>query len=530
MTDKGAEIKIGWAQASITPDRPIILGGFCHARVTDVVRDPVTATALVIEKANSETPGNCAVMVSCDLVTISDELRDAVRKRIQTDMSGLDPKCVFLCATHSHTAPDVRIGPYGMKATVAGAASQNASKYGSYPDCGWDIMCVAEYLDFAADRIAGAIKEAWAKRSPSGIAYGMGHAVVGRNRRLTYQDGTTTMYGDAGLPEFRHVEGYEEHFVYAMTTYDRANKLTGIIVNLPCPAQVTESIWAARRQTNNLPCWEISADFWHETREELRRRFGEDVFILAQCAPAGDISPHIFLDQPAEARMLFLKGFVESMPEKLNSNLGAPFALRKAIALRIADAVSDIVPAAARAVNWSPEFLHQAETIELPRRIISEKDIEEALAEARPYKEQYEQLLKTTNDPEFRKQPHWWVAFTKAYGKMKWGERVRERFELQQNQPTISVELHSVRLGEIVFATNPFELYVDYATRIRARSKATQTFLVQLAGGGMYLPSARSIEHKGYGSNPASTLVGPEGGDQLVEWTVKTINRMYAVS
>ncbi len=524
MADQETNLKTGWAQVSITPDRPIILGGYWHAKITDVVRDPVTATVLVMEKANGQTPGNTAVMVSCDLATAPDELRDAVRYRIQRDLKELDPSCIFLSATHTHTAPDLRMQSYGMvkqeeqtyKSMIAGTLSNDNDKYGVWPKLGWDIMLPADYLTFVADRIAGAIKEAWLKRSPSGIAYGMGYAVVGRNRRLTFEDGTAKMYGDATLPEYRHVEGYEEHFVYAMMTYDRTSKLTGIVVNLPCPSQVSETLW------------EISADFWHETRQEIRQRFGGDVFILAQCAPAGDISPHVLLDRPSEARMLYLKGLTDKMPEKPDIGLGAPFALRKAIALRIADAVSDIVPAAARAINWDPEFLHYAEILELPRRMITEADVEEALATARPHKEQYERLLKTINDPELRKQPRWWCAFTTASQRMKRGERVRKIFEMQRTNPMFPVELHAARIGEIAFATNPFELYVDFATRIRAQSKAIQTFLVQKAGGtGTYLPTARSVKHKGYGSDPASIDVGQAGGDKLVEWTVKTINQMW---
>ena len=90
------------------------------------------------------------------------------------------------------------------------------------------------------------------------------------------------------------------------------------------------------------------------------------------------------------------------------------------------------------------------------------------------------------------------------------------------------VEVHAIRMGDIVFATNPFELYLDYAVRIRELSKAIQTFLIQKAGcNGTYLPSERSVSHKGYGSVPASTDIGPQGGDKLVEWTVAAINRMW---
>jgi len=44
------------------------------------------------------------------------------------------------------------------------------------------------------------------------------------------------------------------------------------------------------------------------------------------------------------------------------------------------------------------------------------------------------------------------------------------------------VEIHVIRLGDMAIATNRFELYLDFGIRIKARSKAVQTFVVQLAG------------------------------------------------
>ena len=38
------------------------------------------------------------------------------------------------------------------------------------------------------------------------------------------------------------------------------------------------------------------------------------------------------------------------------------------------------------------------------------------------------------------------------------------------------VEVHIIRIGDVVIATNPFELYLDYGMRIKGRSPAVQTF------------------------------------------------------
>jgi hypothetical protein len=91
----------------------------------------------------------------------------------------------------------------------------------------------------------------------------------------------------------------------------------------------------------------------------------------------------------------------------------------------------------------------------------------------------------------------------------------------------VPAELHVIRLGEVVLATNPFELYTDFGLQIQVRSPAVQTFLVQLAGEGTYVPSPRSVAGGGYGSVPASNPVGPEGGQQLAETTIAVIRALW---
>ena len=518
-SDCKAGIRIGWAQADITPDKPVLLAGQFHARISEGVMDPVTATALAIEGAMDGSHAQQAIMVSCDLATISDELRDAVRERARTACAEINPETLFVGATHTHSAPDSRMAPYGMGSCRAeyqnetlapGRQSAQQVRHGMWPflelENEFGAMTPGAYFEFAADRIAEAAVNAWRKREPGGIAFGMSHAVVGRNRRLTYADGTSRMYGNPAVPEFRHVEGYEDHSVQAMMTYNKERNLTGIVVNVPCPSQVSEHIYR------------ISADYWHETRVELRKRFGKDLFVLPQCAPAGDQSPHVLIGKRAEKRMWRLKG------RDLDQN--AP---REEIAQKIADAISDIVPFAEKETDWNPAFAHTVETLQLPRRLISEQDVEEALEESRPFKEQFERLMdELGKNPDIRQQSRWYHDISRAYRLMERGNRVRKRFELQQTQPTMPVEVHAIRLGDIAFATNPFELYLDYAVRIRELGKAVQTFLIQKSGcSGTYLPSERSVSHQGYGSVPASTDIGPEGGEKLVAWTLDAINRMF---
>jgi hypothetical protein len=88
------------------------------------------------------------------------------------------------------------------------------------------------------------------------------------------------------------------------------------------------------------------------------------------------------------------------------------------------------------------------------------------------------------------------------------------------------IEFHVIRLGDIAIATNPFELYLDYGIRIKARSNSTLTFLVQLScQHSGYLPTEKAIRGGGYSAE--KFVVGPRGGQVLVDKTVKSINALW---
>jgi len=86
-----------------------------------------------------------------------------------------------------------------------------------------------------------------------------------------------------------------------------------------------------------------------------------------------------------------------------------------------------------------------------------------------------------------------------------------------------------VKLGNIAFATNPFELFLDYGNQIRARSLAEQTFLIQLCNGAEgYLPTEKAEKGGHYSAFISSGQVGHIGGEQLVRETLKEINGMFS--
>jgi hypothetical protein len=65
---------------------------------------------------------------------------------------------------------------------------------------------------------------------------------------------------------------------------------------------------------------------------------------------------------------------------------------------------------------------------------------------------------------------------------------------------------------------------------MKARSEAVKTFVVQLAGPGTYLPTEKAIRAGHYSAVVHSSLVGPQGGNVLVDRTVNIINSLWTES
>ncbi len=482
MKDRQLRLRIGWAQTDITPEEPVMISGQFHVRISEGVADPITATALVLDTGQDH-----AVMVSLDVVTISADMLQLVRERV-SGVKGLDPEKVILNATHTHTGPEVRI------------ARPGTANVSTRPGVELDAMPVEVYLEIAAERIAAAVKEAWEGRTAGRMAYGLGYAVVGRNRRWSNAEGEALMYGNTNDPGFSHIEGYEDHSLNLLATYSERGDLTGLVVNVPCPSQVSESEY------------QLSADYWYETRTELRRRFGEGIFILPQCSAAGDQSPHLLFDKQANNRMLSLKGR----------------SVREEIAQRIAQAVEEVLATVKDTADGETVLQHQIETLELPMNELTEEDARSALAESDSYRRDYEEeIRKLEENPGLRDESRWYVSVTRAHRRMLWHRGVAHRFEAQKKKASLPVEVHVVRLGGIAFATNRFEFYLDMGIHIKARSPACQTFIVQLAGEGTYCPSTRSVAGGGYGSVAASNPVGPEGGRMLASRTVELLQELW---
>ncbi len=498
--------KIGWSSIDITPPKPVLIAGQFHARVSEGVMDPITATALAIESVKDGKTSK-AIMISCDFVSISDGMRDKsnLRQQVRELLKDLSPAVsaedIMINATHTHAAPVLSVNKVE---TMYGLSLEMMSP-------GKEVMTPEDYSNFAAKKIADVARKAWQSRKSGGISFGLSKAVIGHNRLQVEESGKSVMYGNTARTQFSHIEGYENHDLNLLYTWDPKGQLTGVVINAAVPSQISEHLYL------------ISADFWQETRIKLRETLGKNLYILPQVSAAGDQSPHLMWGSKGEERMQRLMGLVGD-----DGQGRGKLAQRKEVARLITEGVTSILPYMKKNIEWNPTFAHKTEMIELSRRLLGEQDLIDARKEISLMEVEYGNMLKKAKEnPEQTKVPRWYTSLTVAYSRLKRGQSVLERYELEKKQPKLPVEVHVMRIGDAAFASNPFELYLDYGIQMLSRSPATQTFIVQLAGSGTYLPTKRSIAGGAYGAVPASTIMGPEGGKELVEKTLEMINGLW---
>ena len=511
-------LKIGWSTKDVATNDPVVLPGQFHIRVSKGCLDSMQVCALAIDSGE-----DFVIFLQCDLVAargILDEIREKVAKRNPE----IDTSKIIINVTHTHCGPLLNkgedLGSWGTLSTL--------------PHEGVEITPPGEYREFFTNQAAAAICEAYEGRCEGSFGYGYGYAVVAHSRRSVYTrdmsivdaersgetakyinsnrpHGHAKMYGNTNDEYFSHYEAGADHYANFMFTFDENEKLTGAIINIPCPSQNSE-----------LEEY-MTSDYWGDVRAMLREKYG-DIHIMAQCAAAGDLSPRVLHYKAAQNRRYRLK-FEDFMPDT-RAKYPVELYNRRDIALRICAAFDEVYAWAQKEKFADAVVKHSVKTIELDRRIITDEEYAAAKAE---YDAINAEVLEFVTDgtPEENLYTN-----SRAMCERRRRTRVLNCYEAQKTKKTIPMELHVIRIGDIAFATNTFELYMDYQHRMQARSPFAQTFIVQLCAQpdgfvtGSYLATERGVKNKGYSASQFCNQVSPAGGAQLVEETVAELKKL----
>ena len=472
-----SSLKIGWAKVDITPipvlAKKVSLIGQFHERIAEKVRDPIYVTVMVLDDEKSLP----SIIISADLVMITKELMDEVRKELKALLPDMPPAALLISATHIHT------GPYINGLDIWG-------KRFSFSCKDPEVLTPDTFRDFFAEKTAVAAAEAWRSRKTGGIALKLGRIAVPQCRRVQYKDGTSQMYGATDTPDFLRVEGNADNGAEYLITYDTDGKITGLIINLACPAQIVEMEQY------------ITADLWGEVREQM----GEIPYVLPLCGAAGDLAMRDLVRRDrTEASTRSEEGIYE-------------------IAGRITRESKFIISTVKKEeILFDIPYQHLFRNIQLPLRAVTEEDYIQAERDLSALEADYEQNALEKESPDsypLRMKDR--VEYTKLAA-------IVERNKMQKKDRNISMELHAVRVGNAVLVSNPFELYQEYGNQIKALSPAPYTFVAQLSCDCLgYLPNELAITGGGYSTEVADSYVGPEGGDVLVAKTLDAILTVWS--
>lgn len=488
-----SEIKIGWAQTDITPDRPVYNGGQIYPRISKYVHDPITATALALDNGEVQ-----AIMVSLDLMCAPEPaVTDCIRKGL-ADLEGFDPKYLSLSVTHTHNSMHPK--PFLFDDRALEWLGEERIHMPDIPD---NLLAGEEMNDFLIDRVIRVARQAWNGRRKGGVSSASDYAAVAFNRRPIFEDGNKTetiMYGVCARDDFVRYEAGSDHSADMIYTWSESGELTGVAICIPCPSQVFE-----------LHSF-LTADYWHYTRLALRERLG-NIFVLPLCGAAGDQSP-LDLTRISKYNARELEAWGAQAGEVFR-NFDMADECRD-IAMRISDAVMRGLSKARNCVETQPAFCHVAQTLRLPLRKVSESDYCQA-------RTQVEQARKTFSPDH----PMEGLDLVRIFEPMG----VVGRY-IQQNQDEyVNAPMHFMRIGNASLIMCPFELFIEFSLRIKARAASLQTIVVQMTDQYLdYLPTHAAVAGGSYSSAPASTTCGPECGDILVDQSLSHIKAFWSVN
>ena len=404
---------------------------------------------------------------ACDLCHIPQALIDGVLAALEGVLP-VTRENLILHATHIHTGPFV----------VDAVSSLNGNHM--IPA---DATPAEECRRAVTEGIVHALKNAYAAREDAFLETTVARVRTGVSRRIHYRSGETVMYGGTATSEFLRSEsrdGGPIQLAYARRSADGA--LMGVIADVPCTAQVVENKEY------------ISPDYMGAARAEVRRTLGVPLFGVI--GASGDLSPHVLL------------GRYPGMPDDRDE------AGRLALGRRVAEAVAEH---AEDHLRRAEDFRHLYRSVRLPLWQSTPEERDAALRRLDAWRARYGAEL------DYEKMRA--EGFDDAFGlstALAQAERCRE------TQEYFRADVHAFRFGRAAFITNPFELYTEYADRMRAALPGVQIFDVELAGDGeAYLPTRRAVRGGGYSAAIFSGLTGPEGGEILTQESIEMLKSLY---
>jgi hypothetical protein len=243
---------VGAAETIVTPPVGTALAGYFHTRVSEGVIWDLKAKAVVAGEGDQ-----AVCLIACDLISMPAEIVARVRAKLQA-ATGIPGERVLICATHTHTGPEMRDNRL--------------------------VPTNDDYLATLPAVIAEAGIQAAANRRPAQLRLGRDHEEgLAYNRRFRMRDGTEQFGPGGDLDLLAGVAGPTdpELGVLAFAAEGQTDPFA-VIVNYSLHIDVT---------SGNL----ISADYPAMLTEVIRGVYGPDVIVLFVNGACGNINHCAYL-------------------------------------------------------------------------------------------------------------------------------------------------------------------------------------------------------------------------------------------
>lgn len=182
MNKRNGILRIGCAQADITPELPVLMGGSFLMFDGLTLHDPLMASCIVID--NGETR---VALVSCDLGSVPQDMTHAIREQVNR-ATGTPCAHIHLMATHNHSCPTVfpmRDLPFHQGDAASRTRRETTRRK-------------------LVEDIAGCVIAAHQAPVPARMGYGRGRFDGGAfNRRFIMSNGRSRMHGGKHLERLR---------------------------------------------------------------------------------------------------------------------------------------------------------------------------------------------------------------------------------------------------------------------------------------------------------------------------------------
>ncbi len=484
-----SKLKIGLAKAVLTPPaKSCAQVGTVYYRPTKFVESDLYANVAVIEGEE-----DVMILCACDLLKINDKFKAGILKRVNELDPSVNTEKISVSATHTHNGPAVAptVNPFFKlaEALPEGYTYEDDTPYDP------EVWLGDKTVPYLTEKIAGAIVQAWQNRKEGYFSPGFGRCDIGHTRRVQYRDGKVINYGITNSVNFDTMQGVHDAGVELLFFFDENKKPTGAIANVACPAQVLEQVHT------------ISADFWGKCRDFLEEDFGKEFVLLGLCGAAGDQTPKDLIR--LERAQSLVQPAIPPVPRRSDPEV---YSIESCVDVgeRLAIEIKRVFRKAKDGLKDSGAVKHKKFVLTLPGLTISN----DTYADARKAVTEYVKTLENK------------VLSSAEIEKIQIPLAQINRYKEQEENRMVYSEIQVMRFDDMAFATCPYELFIDYGNRIKTRSRATQTFIAQLANGSHgYLPTKIGYETGGYGVD-RSCFVEQAAGEIITEAIIAEIAKM----